>query len=69
MHQLRCISLVFKCVVKEGVAHSHHALFFPWIDVVPQLLEPHPVVWLTRLDNAISEQLVYNIDVVDDVKD
>ena len=69
MNQLGRISLVFKRVVKEGVAHAHHALLCAWVYVVPQLLEPHPVVWLTRLDNAINEQLVNNIDVVDNVQD
>jgi hypothetical protein len=39
------------------------------VDVVPQLLVPHPVVGLASLDDLVSEQLVNNIDVVDDIKD
>ena len=68
MHQLGSISLILKSVVKESIAHANHALLGTSIDVVSQLLEPHPIIGIFGLSDAIFEELVDDIDVVNDVQ-
>lgn len=69
MHQLGCVSLVLKRVIEESITHAHHALLVAPFKVIPELLEPHPVVWLARLRDLVLQKLVNHVDVVDDVKD
>ena len=65
------VALVLEGVVEECVAHAYLALVALLdVDVILELLEPHPVVDVLRLQNLlVLEQLLHHIDVVDDVED
>ena len=62
-----CVALILIRVVKERIAHAHLQVL-P-IEGVPELFVPHPVIGLPGLHNAVSEKLIDNRDVVDDVED
>ena len=55
MHEFRCVSLVFECVVKECIAHANHALLGSSLNLVLELLEPHPVVRVARLRDVVFQ--------------
>jgi len=65
MNKLGSVTLVLECVVKEGVTHANKALLCASIELVSELLEPHPVVGVARLGYLIPQQLVYHVNVVD----
>ena len=68
MNKFGCVTLILESVIKEGIAHANQALL-SLIKLVPELLEPHPIIWVASLCDIVSQQLVHNIDIVDDVQD
>ena len=68
MNEFGCIALILEGVIEEGIAHANQA-FLSLIDLIPELLEPHPVIRVASLRDIVSQELVHDIDVVDNVQD
>jgi hypothetical protein len=69
MHEFWGVALVLKGVVEEGVTHTNFALLSLLnINVILELLKPHPIVDILRLNDTIFSELLDNIDIVDYVK-
>ena len=66
MDQFWSISLVLERVVKERIAQTNHALPIVLVDVVFELLVPHPV---SGLPGLIFDELFNDINVMNDIKD
>ena len=70
MYQLCSITLIFKSVVKKGVAHSNLSGLRPLLYEVFQLLVPHPVVGILAGQNGlIFSELVNHINIVNYIED
>lgn len=69
MHKFRCVALVLKSVVKERITHAHKTPLISAIELVSELLVPHPVIRLAGLHDLVFQQLVNNVDVVNNVQD
>ena len=69
MHKLGCVALVLEGVVEEGVAHADETLLAAGVELIAQLLVPHPVVGVARGCDLVAQELVHHVDVVDDVED
>lgn len=70
MSELTCIALILIRVIEESITHAHHALItLTSFNLVPKLLEPHPVVRVLRADDPICQQLVHHVNIVQDVDD
>jgi hypothetical protein len=68
MDEFGCIALILESVVEESVAHADQTLLRSLVNSIPELLEPHPVVRVASLSDAVLKQLVNNVDVVNDVQ-
>jgi hypothetical protein len=69
VHELGSVALILECVIEEGITHSYFALLTCLnIDVVLELLEPHPIVDVHRLHDRVFDKLINYIHAVDDVK-
>jgi len=70
VYEFGSVTLILKGVVKECVTHSYLALLTLLdIDIVFQLLEPHPIIDIHALHDWILKQMIYNFDIVDNIKD
>lgn len=67
MHKFGGISLVLVSVIEEGITHTYSSSLR--LCSVPQLLKPHPIVRLLRLNDLVVQQIISHLNVVNDVKD
>jgi len=60
-----CIALILIGVVKESVTHTNQGGLI--LESVSELLVPHPVVRVLRLDDLVIHKVINNLDIMNDV--
>ena len=69
VHKFGSVSLIFECVVEEGIAHSNLTLICLLnVNVIFKLFEPHPIIHVLGLNNAVLRQKVNDLNVVNNVQ-
>jgi hypothetical protein len=69
VHKLWRIALILKGIIEKGIAHADLGHLRSLVDVIFELLIPHPIIGiLTGHDALILCQLINNIDIVKDVE-